>query len=163
MRNMRIIKSIFIMMVLITCYAFIQVEAEENIINEFNAFYNGLADIIENNMETPDKCVDEVNYYYLRNTKTIEKIRKLTEKSINKVKALAGEYDAEKLKSAEEIEKMQKNIDVMTNPLNEVPEASLRYNNALEKFAVKYPMHAVTIAAKAMELMPKSVFGPTTD
>lgn len=164
---MKKICNIFVLTFLII-FALNCASRAEDIDTIMDKFYDGLADIIERNMDSPDQCVREVNDYYRDNQATIEKIRKMTEKGMAQARAMMKQYkrtpDEQTYMTDEDIKAMEKRARLMgmTRGAAEEPAmspATKRYTKALEAFAAKYPLRAMDITIKAMELMPTGKMG----
>ncbi len=159
---MKKICNIFVLAFLII-FALNCASRAENIDAIMDKFYDGLADIIERNMDSPDQCVREINDYYRDNQATTEKIRKMMEKGMAQVGAMMKQYehthDEQTYMTDDDIEAMERRARLMgmTRGVAEEPAMSPgaeRYAKALEAFTVKYPLRAMGITMKAMELMP---------
>lgn len=164
---MKKICNIFVLTFLII-FALSCASGAEDIDTIMDKFYDGLADIIERNMDSPDQCVREINDYYKDNQATIEKIRKMMEKGMAQARAMMKQYerthDKQTYMTDDDIEAMERRARLMgmTRGVAEEPTMSLgeeRYAKALEAFAAKYPLRATDIAIKAMELMPTGKMG----
>ncbi|MBL7157851.1 MAG: hypothetical protein ISS92_06835 [Candidatus Omnitrophica bacterium] len=115
-------------------------------------FYGGIADIIERDMDNPDRCLREVENYYHTNQRTVEKIRNMSEKYMKKAIDMAKKYDS---MSEEELKAYERELpqDVLAKPITS--EGRERYAKAMQDFAMKHPQYAFRIAAKSVELMPR--------
>ena len=115
-------------------------------------FHGGLADIIERNMDEPQRCVREVDEYYQDNQAIITEIRRKTEKAMAHVgpmmEKMISEYSS---MSEEELEAMEKKYEGMQTGMPHRPESAemARYSQVMEAFAMKHPQ-------KAMQFMPTS-------
>jgi len=114
-------------------------------------FYNGLASIIERNMDAPDNCVREVEKYYANNQGVVAKIRKMSEVAMARVSALGDNFDS---MSDEELEKLEKSVGPLSPSGELVSQGMQRYASALQSFTFKHPQHALKIAGKAIQLLP---------
>ncbi len=114
-------------------------------------FHNGLAVIIERNMNNPDRCVVEVDNYYNANRATVEKVRKTSKKYMGRAMAMADKY---KYMSDEELEALERSATQRGMAKSEMSPGTTRYTKALESFMMKYPQYAVKITMKAMQFMP---------
>lgn len=137
-----------------------QAEDPEEISVMMDEFYDDLADIIERNMDAPDRCVREVDDYYRDNWETVERIRELTTKAMEEAMAMmqqfestSGEYSEQEYMTPEELEEMAKKKGMaMQEPPAE--HETDRYAEALEEFTTKYPKHGLEIVMKAMVFIP---------
>ena len=112
-------------------------------------FYNGLADIIENNMDNPNACVAAIEEFYAANQELIVQMREAAQKSIG--------YGENQM-SQEQIQTMMLQQSITQQmPDTPVTRAAMRYSNALTLFSQRYPQQAATIAAQAMVLMPEEM------
>ena len=114
-------------------------------------FYGGLARIIENNMNAPNKCVEEVSLYYAKNDRSVEKIRNLAEKNMEAAFAMKDQYGAVSTENPEALDLMAIQHGITSPTLS---EGSKKYADALHSFILKYPTHGVKIAAESMKLLP---------
>ena len=136
------------------------VSRAENLQTLTERFYTGLADIIEQNMNSPQDCVSAVNRYYQNNQQTVEKIRRLTKEALEKAapmmeKMAPAMQDYQKRyesMSEEELEALERKHQ---SRQPEMSPALTRYSKALDAFIQKYPNQGMEIAMKAMELMPR--------
>ena len=120
-------------------------------------FHNGLADIIEGNMNSPDRCVAEVDDYYRKNRATIEKVRKMTEKGVKQAMSMMPEYYKKyESMSEEELEALERKTQQMERRQPKMLPGTARYTKALEAFSMKYPGQGIRIATKALEFMPRT-------
>lgn len=117
-------------------------------------FYDGLAAIIERNMNNPKQCVSEVNNYYETNRATVEKIRKISAEAINKGMAMMKQLEetgniavpaGQAEQAPSQLAEMSKSTEM---------QGSSRYSKALQVFSEKYPTQGMQIAIKAMQLLP---------
>lgn len=114
-------------------------------------FYSGLAAIIEANMDSPDNCVSEVDNYYKKNQKSVEKIREFTAKTIEQAMAVKDRYGAVTDEEPEDVDLMAVQEGITAPGLT---SGSARYANALKNFAMKYPREGLKIAGKSTQLLP---------
>lgn len=121
-------------------------------------FYSGLANVIESNMNAPDKCVRDVERYYSNNKRLVLKIREETQGKIKEFEPIMNEYMKliEKVMagevSEEELAAFNKELQ-KKNPIQYSAEVD-RYTAALETFTQRYPKQGMKIAAKSVELAP---------
>lgn len=164
---MKKICNIFVLTFLII-FALSCVSRAEDVDTIMDKFYDGLADIIERNMDSPDQCVREINDYYRDNQATVEKIRKMMEKGMAQARAMMKQYerthDEQTYMTDDDIEAIERRARLMgmTRGIAEEPAMSPgteRYTKALEVFTAKYPLRAMGITMKAMELMPTGKMG----
>ena len=102
-------------------------------------FYNGLSDIIERNMSTPDACVDEADRFIQRN---LPGLAQNVQKNIQKAETI----DYENM-SAEEAQEMANQVEQTLGMnqsalMNEGMAAMNRFTNLFTSFSMKYPEHA---------------------
>ena len=110
-------------------------------------FYNGLAEVIERNMDSPDNCVREVDNYYEANRATVEKIRKTAEEHVPQAMAMLDKYKT----MGDEVPEMEFEQKGMAESW--ASPGATRYGEAFNAFAMKYPQSAAKIASKAMQLI----------
>ena len=147
---MKKVLNVFISLFLIVSIQTLISQAEDmNVI--MDKFHNGLAVIIERNMNNPDRCVVEVDNYYNANRATVEKVRKTSEKYMGQAMAMADKY---KYMSDEELEALERSATQRGMAKSEMSPGTTRYTKALESFMMKYPQHAIKITMKAMQFMP---------
>ena len=131
----------------------------ENLNTIADGFYNGLAEVIERNMNAPDRCVTEVDNYFEANQATVRKIRKMSEKPMAQAMgmgmAMMEKYES---MSEEELDALQRQAEQKEKKMQQVYEKKMpgatRYSDAMEEFMMKYPQHAMRIAGKTMQLVP---------
>jgi len=119
-------------------------------------FYTGITDIIERNMEDPQKALKEVDKYFEDNQVLVTQIRSETEKAMaQSVPMMQKMMDQYKSMSEKELEALEKKSAGMEKRMqSQMSPAMLRYNKAIESFTMKYPQHAMELAGKLMQLMP---------
>jgi hypothetical protein len=126
-----------------------------------DSFYNGLADIIERNMDNPDRCLEEVDYYYKENQEIVDKVSKTLKRYMAEATALMeeslvhedtiGDYMADgqlDVHKKEAIERSMAPVEPKASP------GMNRYTAALEAFTMKHPHHGLKITMKAVEFLP---------
>ena len=136
-----------------------QADDAEEIAALMAEFYDGLADVIERNMDDPDWCLSEVGAYYKENEATVQRVRELAEKAMEEAAALMQEYESmkneyngtdhmalEQLKGPAEEDSAQGG-----SPAEHETD---RYTQALQAFMLKYPSHGLKIVMKAMKFIP---------
>ncbi len=144
-----------IALVLISFAFFASTAPAENLAALTDKFYGGISDIMEKNMNNPDKCVREIDKYYDDNNATILKIRKLTEENIKKAVEFAKNF---KDAPIENYEKAKSKAGDFYNE-NMGPTAGItRYSNAMQEFAMKHPQQAIKIATMGARLVPNANF-----
>ena len=134
-------------------------------------FYGGLADIIERDMEQPDRCVSEVDDYYIANQSTVKIIRETTQKGLSRATAAlekykedaAGEMTEEELEGID-VEAMRSQLDEFQTKVegmkarreagSQMPPGMARYAKTLATFTARYPQHGLKITMKGLRLMP---------
>ncbi len=121
-----------------------------------DGFYDGLASVIENNMDDPDKCLSEVDSYYEENKDTVERVQKLMAEAMEQAAAIMEHHGSmpgtdtdQEYMDAEELAEMARDGNMIPAEPPATGEMD-RYTKALEAFMDKYPGHALRIAAKAM-------------
>ena len=122
-----------------------------------DGFYSGLADIIENNMDSPERCVAEVDRYYEANKATIEEMRRLTEEAMAQVAPQAMKImDDYESMSEEELAELEKRAErSRMAPAVKISPGAARYSEVVRQFTQRHPQHGIKIAMKAMEFLPK--------
>ena len=139
----------------VSLFLCIHLFAAENLATLTDKFYGGISDIMEKNMNNPDKCVREIDKYYGDNNTTILKIRKLTEENIKKAVEFAKNF---KDAPIENYEKAKSKAGDFYNE-NMGPTAGItRYSNAMQEFAMKHPQQAIKIATMGAKLVPNANF-----
>jgi len=116
-----------------------------------NGFYDGLADVVERNMDSPEQCVKEVEDYYTENKQTVEKVQQMVKEGITKTMSAVKDYetiDEEQINKDLEKGAMQSSM-VQPEPSKEVE----RYTKALNAFTKKYPQEGLKISMKAMQFV----------
>ncbi len=124
-----------------------------------DGFYNGLAEIIERNMNAPDNCVTEVDNYFQANQATVRKIREISKKpmeqAMDRGMAIMEKY---KSMSEEELGALQRQAEQKAEKMRQVSRkrspGATRYSDAMKEFTRKHPQHAMRIVGKTMQLMP---------
>ena len=109
-------------------------------------FYSGLADVIEKNMDNPDRCVSEAESFIRKNIKPLVKATET-----GKRMAQSGMYNN---MSEEEA---RKKLEEMGSHMSQSGsmEAINRFTNALGKFSMKYPKHGEKISDILSEYQPQ--------
>lgn len=120
--------------ILIACLVFTCVYAtDENIMYDF---YNGLTNIIEQNMNNPDSCVTKAENHIRAN------IAKLSE-VVKKAKQMAKTMPQTQMSQAELQQKMQ---ELGRDPMaNKMMDTMQRFTQAFYNFSEKHPDHAERI------------------
>lgn len=107
---------------------------DENVMSDF---YGGLASIIEQNMNSPDRCVTEAESFFRSSIPRLKAV-------ITKARQMAQNAPATQMSQAELEQKMQ---DINTNPMvNKMMDNVNRFSQALQAFSMKYPDQAEKIA-----------------
>jgi hypothetical protein len=115
-------------------------------------FYNGLADVIEQNMNYPDACVTAVDNYFTANQDKVGLIRQETSKAME---LIAPQIDKYMSMTQEEAAAMKKAQSAQANrPASQMSAAGKRYNDAFKAFMTQYPKQGMKIAGKTMQLVP---------
>ena len=114
-------------------------------------FYAGLADIIEVNMDNPDKCLMEVEDYYQKNEATVKQIRILTEEAMKQVTPLVDEYMS---MSEGELEAFAREQKLNSQSQLRISPGAVRYTETMKVFAMKYPACGLQVATKVFQLIP---------
>jgi len=118
-------------------------------------FYAGVANIVERNMDNPDKCLSEVYKYYEDHQALVKQIREETEKAFAQIGTTMGEYvNKYASMSEEELQALEGKSMQEGHSEPQMSAAAKRYSDALEAFITKYPLHGSKISMKAMELLP---------
>lgn len=120
-------------------------------------FYNGLADIIEQNMNDPQACVTAVDGYFTTNQDKVEQIRK---QAAEAMEAIGPEIDKYMSMTEEEAKAMAEKQGTQPDRQPKMSAAGQRYNDALKAFSLKYPQYGMKIAGKTMQLVPGFSKGP---
>jgi len=123
----------------------------EDIETVIDGFYDGLALVIESNANDPDRCLREVNAYYEKNQKVVEKIRDLTAKGMEQAMAVQDKSSVVAVEEPQAFDLMafQRGI---TAP--DLTPGSVKYTNALREFTKKFPREGLRIAGKTVDLLP---------
>ncbi len=118
-------------------------------------FYGGVADIVERNMNNPDKCLSEVYKYYEKHQPLVSQIREETKKAFAQMGTTMGEYvNKYASMSEEELQALEGKSMQEDNVEPQMSMAAKRYSETLEAFITKYPLQGLKISMKAMELLP---------
>ncbi len=122
-------------------------------------FYNGLADVIEKNMDVPEDCIREVDNYFTANQDKVELIRREAAKAMEQI---APEIDKYMSMTEEEAAAMAQKQGTQTNRQTpKMSAAGQRYNEILKAFCSRYPQQGMKIAGKTMQLVPGFNTTPT--
>ncbi len=122
-------------------------------------FYNGLADVIEKNMDAPEDCVREVDNYFAANQDKVELIHREAAKAMEQI---APEIDKYMSMTEEEAAAMAQKQGTQTNRQTpKMSAAGQRYNEILKAFCSRYPQQGMKIAGKTMQLVPGFNTTPT--
>ena len=122
-------------------------------------FYNGLADVIEKNMDAPEDCIREVDNYFAANQDKVELIRREAAKAMEQI---APEIDKYMSMTEEEVAAMAQRQGTQAN--RQIPKMSAAgqpYNQILKAFCSRYPQQGMKIAGKTMQLVPVFNMTPT--
>ena len=122
-------------------------------------FYNGLADVIEKNMDAPEDCVREVDNYFAANQDKVELIR---HEGAMAMEQIAPEIDKYMSMTEEEAAAMaQKQGTQANSPAPKMSAAGQRYNEVFKVFCSRHPQQGMKIAGKTMQLVPGFSITPT--
>jgi hypothetical protein len=123
-------------------------------------FYEGLAGVIENNMEDPDGCISEVEDYYAAHQAEIREIRKITAKSMEQASAMMDEMSSKYDRmSEEELAALEKKMAGEYS----APRTTMSSSMARFEFTKRYPSQGAMISVKAMELLPEKMTRPVQE
>ena len=113
-------------------------------VNPMYDFYNGLAEVIEGNMGSPDRCVAEAGRYIEENLAPLMKAEERGRNMASSKSAEVSEEDARKaLEDPEVIKAMSRGMEAMN-----------RFMKAMQEFTMKYPMHAGQIEELLSDMGP---------
>ena len=115
-----------------------------------DGFYNGLADIIERNIDNPQECVAEVDNYYQTHQDEVKQIRQQAEKAMEQIAPQIDKYMSMTEEEAAALAAQQKGSE--STPESRMSQAAKRYSEAVKAFSAKYPKEGMEIAGKAMQL-----------
>jgi len=109
-------------------------------------FYAELTDIIERNMNNPERCVAEVKRFYEDNQ---DKLSQFMEEA-KRISASEGTSVEEQAKSItkEEVEQMMQRPET-----NELLKIMSRFNQVITRFSSNYPQQALEIMEKLKEIL----------
>ena len=152
-KTLKVFTFAFLLISLLTCAP----QAQEDVNMLIDEFYDGLADVIEYNMDDPDQCVIEVDEYYVENQATVERIRRMMEEAMVKVKDMMDGFTPEYgSMTEEEMEALEQQGRQRGMPGDQVrEEEETRYAKVLSEFTLKHPQHGLKVVMKGMELMPR--------
>ncbi|MDB4349560.1 hypothetical protein OAA99_01240 [Omnitrophica bacterium] len=105
-------------------------------------FYNGLADIIERNMNSPDACVVQSKRFIDENIGSLLESAKRGRQMAPQVSEGASQVSEEEARAA--MEKMQNNPDI-AREMQASMDALNRFMGAIGNFTAKYPEDAEMI------------------
>jgi len=145
-------------MVIVTFFAVSSAAYADDADKLIDDFYMGLALVIEQNTNSPDRCVQAVNSYYDRKRQTVLRIQRLTEESINNAMSrMKGQGDISDMdfNNEQAMKDLEEHAAPQMQSAQRMAPGVMRYTNAVKEFAAKYPMQAMKISMKAMELLPK--------
>ena len=103
--------------------------------NPMYGFYDGLAEVIEDNMGSPDRCVVEAERYIEEN---LAPLMEAAERGRNMASGRGAEVSEEAARRALEDPEV---IKAMSRGM----EAMNRFMEAMQEFTMKHPMHAEQI------------------
>ena len=109
-------------------------------------FYGGLADIIEENMGSPDKCVSEAESFIKENIKPLLEATKR-----GRSMAQSGMYED---LSEEEVRRKLEEMGTHMSQSGSM-EAIERFTKAFSDFSMKYPRHGEKISDILSEYQPR--------
>jgi len=121
----------------------------EDVMTKAEKFYNGLGSVIERNMNSPDKCIKEVNAYFAKNQETVNQIRKASEGAMAKMGPMLSNFSS---MDEAELAKMRKNSEETASANSNLNAKG--FNRIIEEFSQKHPQAGMQIAMKLMELVP---------
>jgi len=120
-------------------------------------FYDGLAEVIYENIEDPKRCVAEADAYYKDKSELIGKVRQLSKEYTDELAGWLSLYESvggswTDIDYAIEKELLDKRGFSVKQPY--MTYESSEYAIALEKFTFLYPEYGLAIARMAMEFLP---------
>lgn len=127
------------------------VSGAEDIRAVIDKFYDGLAEIIEHNMNAPEKCLSEVDKYYSKNKEAIKKIRSIAEKSMEEAMAVKDKYGPLSEGDIGPIDAMSAQRGITVPGLT---AGSTRYIEALRHFTMRYPQYGMKVAGRTTNFLP---------
>lgn len=122
-------------------------------------FYNGLADVIENNMDAPEDCIREVDNYFAANQDKVELIRREAAKAMEQIAPEIDKYMS--MTEEEAVAMAQKQGTQANSPAPKMSAAGQRHNEILKAFCSRYPQQGMKVAVKTMQLVPGFNITPT--
>ena len=123
----------------------------QDLIKVADNFYAGLADIIEVNIDNPDKCLREIEDYYQKNESTVKQIRISTEKDMKQLTPSVDEYMS---MSEGELEAFAREQKLNRQSQLQMSPGAVRYTEAMKVFATKHPAYGLQVATKGLQLIP---------
>ena len=158
MRHFFILLMAFVFFAPIVVPASAPIAAGADYSNRMNEFYNGLANIIEENTDKPRECLLRVDEYYVSHGELIQRVRGSVKESMRKTTELLKEQESFGSMSEEDIADFHNKINEISDEARElnisVSEGTKRYTLALSEFAKKHPNTAIKITMKTMVFLP---------
>ena len=117
--------------------------------------YYDIAVILESGISNPERCVAEIDDYFVTNESTIEKIKQSWDEPAVQVDTMVDEFglkDRDKIKSIEE--EARHNVKKRES---KITPGFVTYAKALTKFAIKNPNEAKKVSdnVRQLHLYPK--------
>lgn len=111
----------------------------EDMVDPMYSFYNGLAGIIDKNMDTPDVCVSQAEGFIKSHIKPLIDANNHAKK-LSQEAQYSNMSEDEARKMMEKMKNMNQTVD-----MNRSLEALEKFTSVFQKFSEKYPNHAEKI------------------
>ncbi len=149
----------YFVLLCICSFIFKGVVTAQQINSVADEFYNGLADVIEKNMDAPEDCIRAVDNYFSANQDKVELIRREAAKAIEQI---APEIDKYMSMTEEEAAAMAQQQGTQANRQTpKMSAAGQRYNEVFKAFCSRHPQQGMKMAGKTMQLVPGFNTTPT--
>ena len=119
-----------VVLLFMTSFAFAQADPVYN-------FYNGLANIIEENMNSPDACVAKAVRFINDNLKPLQD-------AMQRGVQMAQTQQYDQMSQEEIVKKAEEGMQVLSQ--NKSMEAVMRFSKSMQEFAMNYPEHTAKIS-----------------
>ncbi len=115
-------------------------------------FYDGLAGVIESNLDSGEKCKAAVDSYYAKNQSLVREVRSRIESSMAAASSMMDDPAAVQSEMPMAMEAMPFQEGMRDSNLT---PGSRKYASSMKKLMMKDPRVAMYVASKTTEFMPE--------
>ncbi len=135
--------------------------------------FTDLANIIEQNMDSPYRALNQVDQYYRDNQALVEQARHETAEALEQSQTISimeevASYQQRIMEAAsrgdsDEIERLGRELEALASRASALsssgitPPAAQRYSQVLEEFSRRYPEQGMQIGLRAQQLAPQGL------